>query len=248
MPIELRGFADALCRTAEFRDVPPAEVDQVLSDASQPLDLRVAPGPVDTPLVRSGSPFTHLVFVAEGVLYPWQFPHSELRYPFLVGDHELLMGSDRWMATYSAAPGSVVVEIPLATMLEVVEAVPQVRRNMEVLVLRRLSRFYWTSLSTTGQPASRVAAALVSRLALRGEDWGENREVEELQRALMRLTALSRTAVAEGLRSLAERGVISLAPGRYAGRVVVPDVDRLKDQALADARDAIKREWHGDAD
>lgn len=243
MPLELRGFADALCRTAEFDGVSPQAVDGLLSSADGPLNLLVSEGPVDAPLVHSGSPFTHLVFVAEGVLYPWQFPHSELRYPFLIGDHELLMGSERWMATYSAAPGSVVVEIPLAAMLKVTEELPQVRRNMELLVLRRLSRFYWTSLSISGQPSSRVAAALVSRLALHGEDWGKDREVEELQKALMRLTALSRTAVAEGLRLLAQEGVISLASGRYQGRVAIPDVDRLKARAFTDAREAIEREW-----
>jgi len=133
-------------------------------------------------------------------------------------------------------------------MFEVVASVPQVRRDMDLLVMRRLSRFYWTSLSTTGQPASRVAAALVSRLALRGKDWGTNREVEQLQKALMRLTALSRTAVAEGLRLLVDRKVIVLASGRYSGRVVIPDVDRLKDHAFADAREAIERDWRSGTD
>lgn len=240
MPIEINGFANALGRTAEFEGVPPSEVERALSDGA-PLRLVLADAGVDRPLVRSGSPFTHLLFVQQGTLIPWQFPPSELRFPFLIGDHELLMGASRWMATYSATPGAAVIEIPLSSMQNVLLALPRVRANMETLVLRRLSRFYWTSLSTTGTPRSRVAAALVSRLALSGDDAGQGREVSVLQTELMRLTAMSRTAVADGLRQLVETGVINTGERRrFSGRVTVPDVDNLKDIAFVDARQTIQ--------
>lgn len=240
MPIEIDGLATALGRTAEFEGVPPSEVERVLSEGA-PLRLAFADAGVDQPLVRSGSPFTHLLFVQQGTLIPWQFPPSELRFPFLIGDHELLMGASRWMATYSATREAAVIEIPLSSMQDVLIALPRVRTNMERLVLRRLSRFYWTSLSITGTPRSRVAAALVSRLALSGEDAGQGREIGVRQTELMRLTAMSRTAVADGLRQLVETGVIDTGERRrFSGRVTVPDVDRLKDVAFVDARETIR--------
>lgn len=243
--MEIEGFATALGRAAEFEGVPPSDVERVLSEGA-PLRLSFADAGVDMPLVRSGSPFTHLLFVQQGTLIPWQFPPSELRFPFLVGDHELLMGASRWMATYSATRGAALVEIPLSSMQDILVALPRVRTNMERLVLRRLSRFYWTSLSTTGTPKSRVAAALVSRLALSGDDAGEGREIAVFQTELMRLTAMSRTAVADGLRHLVDAGVIHTGERRrFSGRVTVPDVDKLKDVAFVDARQTIQTTYGG---
>lgn len=245
MSIEIEGFAAALGRTAEFQGVPPSEVEELLSRGG-PLRLSLADAGVGEPLIRSGSRFTHLLFVQQGTLIPWQFPPSELRFPFLIGDHELLMGASRWMATYSATHGAVVVEIPLHSMQEVLVAQPRVRENMERLVFRRLSRFYWTSLSTTGSPKARVAAALVSRLALVGDDAGCGREIEVLQTELMRLTAMSRTAVADGLRQLVDVAVIATGERRrFAGRITVPDVDALKDAAFEDARQTIQTTYGG---
>jgi hypothetical protein len=244
MPVELQGFAAALCRTGEFRGVTPGELEPVLSNCEEPLHLRIAAGGVGEPIIRSGNEFTHLVFVQQGTLLPWQYPPSELVYPFLIGGHELLMESSRWMATYSATPDAVIVEVPVGMIQRVVEALPLVRTNLERIVLRRLSRFYWTSLSTNGTPAARVAAALISRLALDGEDWGEAREVDILQTELMRLTVLSRTAVADGTRQLEETGLIDTGGRRYfSGRVKIPAVDALKEIALADARDVIRARY-----
>ena len=86
---------------------------------------------------------------------------------------------------------------------------------MHQLVTRRLARFYWTSLATSSTPSSRVAAALVSRLALEGDDHGEDRTIEVKQRDPARLTAMSRSAVADGLAALtcdARKSVVSLHP------------------------------------
>jgi len=111
---------------------------------------------------------------------------------------------------------------------------------MHQLVMRRLARFYWTSLATTGTPASRVAAALVSRLALEAEDFGAGRMVTIKQKDLVRLTTMSRSAVADGLTSLTTAGIISFGEdqrSRFGGIVNVPNVDLLKDQAFAEVRD-----------
>ena len=80
----------------------------------------------------------------------------------------------------------------------VLDRIPRVRDRMHQLVMRRLARFYWTSLATSGTPSSRVAAALVSRLALMGNDYGEDRTIEVKQKDLARLTTMSRSAVADG--------------------------------------------------
>ena len=244
MPLELRGFAAALCRTAEFEGVNADEIEAVLAGSTEPLNLTIAGAGVDEPLIRSGSAFTHLVFVQQGTLLPWQFPSSELVFPFLIGGHELLMESKRWMATYSATPDAVIVEIPMRSVQLMTDAVPRVRMNMERIVLRRLSRFYWTSLSSNGTPAARVAAALISRLALQGEDWGQKREIEIRQTELMRLTVLSRTAASDGTRQLEDAGLIDTGARKYfSGRVRVPDVDALKEAAFADARLTIRERY-----
>ena len=51
----------------------------------------------DSPLIRSGSQFTHLYLVQHGIVVPWQYPHSELAAPFLIGEHEFLMDAERWV-------------------------------------------------------------------------------------------------------------------------------------------------------
>ena len=58
----------------------------------------------------------HLYFVQNGMIVPWQYPYSELSSPFLIGDHEFMMGAERWVASYSAATQATVVAIPVATM------------------------------------------------------------------------------------------------------------------------------------
>ena len=240
MPLELRGVAAALCLTEDFLAAEPLEVEAALQKADASVRLRFTDEGVGTPLVRSGEAFTHLLLVQSGVVVPWQQPPSELRRPFLIGIHELLMGSKRWVATYSAVAESTIVEIPREALGHVLDALPSVREQMLKLLLYRISRFYWTSLSTTGSPRARVAAALVSRLGIRGEDFGRNREIRIRQIDLVRLTALSRTAVASGLRDLVESELVKHS-GRsharyFSGRLVVPDVDALKDAAFADVR------------
>ena len=184
--------------------------------------------------------FEDLIFIRRGTVVPWQYPYSELKYPFLLGEHEVLLTPDQpqWVASYSAVTESVIVRIPVPVMQHVLDALPAVGRNMERLVLRRLSRFYWTSLSTTGTPESKVAAALISRLALQGEDAGTGKHIAIQQKDLIRLTAASRAVVAQGVQVLFERGVIQVEgldrPRPYfSGEVFIAHVDRLKEEALS---------------
>ena len=239
MTIQVSGFAETLARCLDFEGVAPEELESALAEAALPLEMRFAEPSAEVPLIRSGSDFTHLVFVQHGVVTPWQSPHSELAAPFLIGVHEFLMGSERWSASYSAITEAVVVRIPKEVMQLVVERLPSVRERMQGLVMRRLARFYWVSLATSGGPASRVAAALVSRLALVDLDHGADRAIVIRQKDLARLTTLSRSAVAAGLSELAATGAIHWGDGpgaRFKGEVLVPDVDALKDQAFADVR------------
>ena len=245
MPVEIVGFAQALARCLDFEAVEPADLERALSDGAEPLELRFVEPSADAPLIRSGSPFTHLVFVQHGTVVPWQYPHSELGAPFLIGEHEFLTDAQRWVASYSAVTETVVVDIPVAVMELTLDRLPGVRDRMQQLVMRRLARFYWTSLATSGTPSSRVAAALVSRLALIGDDYGRDRTIEIRQKDLVRLTTMSRSAVADGLGALAAAGAIGSPGGdpsaRFAGVVRVPDVDCLKNQAFAEVRDRAVR-------
>lgn len=243
MSVRVSGFAKGLVRCLDFEGVAPEALEVVLAEASSPLEMRFAEPSAEAPLIRSGAAFSHLVFVQHGVVTPWQSPYSELAAPFLIGVHEFLMGAERWSASYSAITEAVIVRIPTEAMQLVVERLPQVRERMHELVMRRLARFYWVSLATSGGPASRVAAALVSRLALDDLDFGSERVISIRQKDLGRLTTLSRSAVAAGLTELAESGAIRWGDGpgaRFRGEVLVPDVDALKDRAFADVRREIQ--------
>lgn len=239
MPVEIAGFAQALARCLDFDSVEPSVLEGALEESSEPLELRYVEPSADTPLIRSGSQFTHLYFVQLGTIIPWQSPHSELSAPFLIGEHELLSDAERWVGSYSAITEAIVVGIPTGVMKLALDRIPCIRDKMHQLVMRRLARYYWTSLATSGTPSSRVAAALVSRLALTGDDFGEDRTIAIKQKDLARLTTMSRSAVADGLSSLAD--VRAIRPtgepsSRFAGEVLVPDVDNLKDHAFADVR------------
>ncbi len=239
MAINVTGFADGLVRCLDFESVRPEQLEPIFAEAPEPFDMRYVTPSAEAPLIDSGERFTHLVFVQHGTLVPWQSPYSELSAPFLIGVHEFLMHAERWVASYSAVTDAVVVHIPRTTMTQVVERLPVVRERMHALVMRRLARFYWTSLATSGAPRSRVAAALVSRLALTDEDFGRDRRIEVKQIDIARLTTMSRSAVAAGLGQLAQAKVVRLGddgPSRFAGVVLVPDVKRLKEEAFRDVR------------
>ena len=254
----------ALCLELEGRE--QAQLEDVLMKANEPLEqFRVDPS-LASPLVRSGSEFTHLPFLETGTVEPWQLPPSELEGPFLIGAHEFVAGAERWVATYSAKTTAHGILIPVRVMRTVVARVPSVETQMQRSVMRRLSRFYWTSLTTSGTPASRVAAALVSRLALYGEDYnedGKEKIIRISQRDLERLTMTSRSVVSVGLKGLTdEESVIRFGDTdmrkdyeerlrevgamesdtnkkhekRFHGVIVVPDVDRLKDRAFEAGR------------
>ena len=240
MPVEINGFAHALARCLDFDSVEPSELETALTGAGEPLSLQYVEPSADSPLIRSGSRFTHLIFVQYGTVVPWQYPHSELAAPFLIGEHEFLTDAERWVGSYSAVTEAIVVGIPVGVLQLTLQRIPRVRDQMHQLVMRRLARFYWTSLATSGTPSSRVAAALVSRLALTGDDHGKARTIKIRQKDLARLTTMSRSAVADGLGTLAGARAIRAGAdpsARFAGVVLVPDVDRLKDHAFADVRE-----------
>ena len=251
MAVEIAGFAQALARCLHFSSADPAELESVLSEAAEPLEMTYAAPSADNPLIRSGAPFTHLVFIQNGTVVPWQYPHSELTAPFLIGEHEFLSGAQRWVGSYSAVTETIVVGIPVSVMSAIVDRMPDVQDRMHQLLMRRLARFYWTSLATSGTPTSRVAAALVSRLALEEEDHGEDRAIRIRQKDLVRLTTLSRSAVADGLSELVQHGAIVFGGDRgtrFMGVVLVPDVDILKDQAFTEVRNREVRPLLGSKD
>ena len=235
MPVEMAGFAQALARCLDFETVEPLELEEVLTASNEPLEMMYVEPSMRPPLVRSGMQFNYLLFVQYGTLVPWTYPHSELDAPFLVGVHEFLAEAERWVGSYSAVTESIVVTIPIGVMKLIAQRIPRVRDRMHQLIMLRLARFYWISLATSGTPSSRVAAALVSRLALQEQDYGENRTIFITQKDLGRLTTLSRSAVADGLASLMNSDAIQLGnkrPTRFSGVVLVPCVDLLKDHAF----------------
>ena len=240
MAIEIAGFAEALARCQVFESVDVGELENVLSSGQEPLEMRFVQPSADVAFIQSGEPFTHLYFVQHGMIVPWQYPYSELSSPFLIGDHEFMMGAERWVASYSAATHTTVVAVPVATMRLVVERMAQIHATMYLVLLRRMGRYYWLSLATNGSPAPRVAAALISRLALDGADHGREREIAVRQRDIVRLTVMSRSAVASGISRLATDKLIRIGDDnseRFSGLVSVPDVNRLKDYALSEVRE-----------
>ena len=240
MAIEIAGFAKALARCQAFQSVDAVELEDALSHGQEPLEMLVIEPSADIALIRSGQPFRHLYFVQHGMIVPWQYPYSDLSSPFLIGDHEFMMGAKRWVASYSAATPATLVAIPVDTMRLTVKRIPQIRAEMYLVLLSRLARYYWITLAISGSPAQRVAAALISRLALIGEDHGCEREITLRQRDIVRLTAMSRSAVAGGISTLTSSDLIRIGDEnseRFSGLVHVPDVDLLKDYALGEVRE-----------
>ncbi len=240
MAIEIAGFAQGLARCRAFRSVDAGVLENALAGGQEPLEMLFVEPSADVALIGSGKPFSHLYFVQHGMIVPWQYPYSDLSSPYLIGDHEFMMGAKRWVASYSAATPATVVTIPVATMRHVVDRLPKIRAEMYRLLLRRMARYYWITLTINGSPAQRVAAALISRLALRGEDHGYEREITLRQREIVRLTVMSRSAVAGGISTLTSAGLIRIGDEnseRFSGIVNVPDVDQLKDYALSEVRD-----------
>jgi len=174
MSVRVSGFSKGLVRCLDFESVSVEELDRVFVGAAETLEMDYVEPSADSPFIRSGARFADLVFVQHGTTVPWQSPHSELAAPFLIGVHEFLMDAERWVASYSAITEAVVVRIPKVVMARVVDELPSVRERMHELVMRRLARYYWVSLATSGAPGSRVAAALVSRLALEDRDYGDD--------------------------------------------------------------------------
>ena len=239
MPVEIAGFAHALARCQVFEFIDPDELENALAKAEEPFETKFVDPSEDVPLIRSGDRFTHLYFLQHGTIATWQYPRSELLPPYLIGDHEFMMGSERWVASYSAVTPATVVGVPVATMALIARQIPRIQDQMSLFILRRMARYYWISLATNGSPSSRVAAALVSRLALSGEDHGLDRKINVRQADIARLTVMSRSAVAAGISSLTSAGAISIGDDdseRFTGSVRVPDVANLKEHALSEVR------------
>ena len=74
MPVEIVGFAQALARCLDFDAVEPSDLEEVISDGAEPLELRYVEPSADSPLIRSGSPFTRLIFVQHGTVVPLAVP------------------------------------------------------------------------------------------------------------------------------------------------------------------------------
>ena len=128
MPVEIAGFAQALTRCLDFDLVEPPELERVLGEATEPLEMQFAEPSADSPLIRSGSLFTHMLFAQHGTVVPWQYPYSELEAPFLIGEHEFLMDAERWVASYSAVTEATVVWIPVGLMRACRQRDPQCGR------------------------------------------------------------------------------------------------------------------------
>ena len=242
MAFEFPGFAESLARCPALNGVDTNELENVLAIAEAPLQIKFVEPSADVPMIRSGDRFEYLYFVHNGTIATWQYPRSELFSPFLIGDHEFTMGGERWVASYSALTRATIVGIPISTMELIVEKMPDIRLSLSQFVLRRMARYYWVSVATNGSPASRVAAALVSRLALVGTDYGSECDVIVRQRDIVRLTVMSRSAVASGIATLLDENLINFGnPGqeRYSGVVHIPEVGRLKDRALDDVRNIL---------
>ena len=240
MAVEIAGFANALTRCLSFESISADDLENALAEGGKPLEMYFLEPSADVAFIRSGTQFSHLFFIQHGMMVPWQYPHSELSSPFLIGEHEFVMEAERWVASYSAAEETTVIGIPKESMQLICDHIPIVREQMNRVLMRRMSRYYWTSLATSGSPPSRVAAALVSRLALTQEDFGRKKELSILQRDLVRLTVMSRSAVAAGVGWLAENRIIVIGTHsgeRYRGIVWIPDVDLLKEAALADVKE-----------
>ena len=183
MSIRVSRFVRGLARCLDFESVAVEDLDRVLVDTAEILELDYIDPSADSPLIRSSAPFADLTFVQHGTFVPWQSPYYELAAPFLIGVHEFLMDAERWVVSYSAIREAVVVRNPKRVMARVEEELPPVRERMHGLVMRRLARFYWVSLATSAAPASRVAAALVSGLAIEDQDFSSDRRAADRHRA-----------------------------------------------------------------
>jgi len=197
--------------------------------------------------VRSGEAFERLLYVADGQVIPGTMPQSVLESGFLIGLHEYLLRRTPpvWVSSYFALPHAVILALPTTILDDLARRDPNIRANIEGIVLRRYARFCWTSLSTVGTPKARVAAAIVSRLVL-DDRWDVSGEatLRIHQKDLIRLTALSRTSVYKELGELESESVVQFEnrgtsrPER-AGRMRIPDVGKLRSVAETEITTAL---------
>ncbi|MYF78870.1 MAG: hypothetical protein F4180_02985 [Chloroflexi bacterium] len=77
-------------------------------------------------------------------------------------------------------------------------------------------------------------------MALSGMDHGRERKIALRQREIGRLTVMSRSAVANGISTLAHEELIRIGDEdseRFSGLINVPDVDRLKEFVFGEVRE-----------
>ena len=54
MPVEIAGFAQSLARCMDFDTVEPPELEDVLTEATEALEMQFAEPSADSTLIRSG--------------------------------------------------------------------------------------------------------------------------------------------------------------------------------------------------
>lgn len=242
--VDFHSVVRSLCRCKSLQGVDPLEIERIfgefVAECRRPLvGQRLQAGAIVT---NSGDHIESLLFIQHGVVVAWQIPVSTLETPYLLGEHELLTGMGYWMATYSAYTDAQLVHLPIALMRRVLQRTPEVPRNIQQALYARISRYYWTSLATSGTNKSKVAAALVSRLALDDRDVAGERDVivHMSQKELCRLTNTSRPGVSKGLKELVDDGVVSLKrPSYMTGEMIIRSVDALKDEAYRSFREDV---------
>lgn len=189
-------------------------------------------------LIQAGTQFEALALIVTGELIPTTLPGSILREGFVVGLHEYLHREDSavWKSTYISLGNLMVLWLPLALFDDLAKLHQEFVPNISSIVLKRLDRFYWTSLSTVGPPTSRVAAALLSRLAVDGSLRPKGRAqaifsgtAGGFRRDLMRITTLSRTAVWDSLNKLRGDRLIDWteATSESSERIHLLKIDKL---------------------
>ena len=241
--VEPHAAVRALCRCKTFLGVDARKMEKLFVEHvahHRPLaSERLVAGSIFT---HSGERLDDLFFIQGGVVVAWQIPVSTLETPYLLGEYELLTAMPQWMATYSAYTDAQLLRLPADLMRRVLQSNPEVRRNIRRALYTRIGRYYWTSLATSGTNKSKVAAALVSRLALEDRDVAGDHDVtiNISQKELCRLTNTSRPGVSKGLKELVDDGLVALQrPSYMTGDMIIRSVDALKEEAYRSFRDDV---------
>ncbi|MBN4064607.1 Crp/Fnr family transcriptional regulator [Dehalococcoides mccartyi] len=182
------------------------------------------------PFIEAGSECVDAFLLRQGEVIPWTYPSTFLPPPFLIGQHEMLMEHPSWQSQYSVTKEGTAIAIPIEALTRLMTQEPSFKDAVLQTVLSRTARFYWTSLSTGGPVKSRVAAAILSRIAIKKLPMVGRQNLKLAQTDLMRLTLASRPSVALAVTELVGQDLIQLGDGdRYSGEIFIPDVKLLID-------------------